>query len=236
MFSFRPTLNYWDRGDYFQQNDSPEPIKKSLRRGLVLNGRGERTIALGFAFSKSRALLRCGVLGASSCARPRSATLRPCVFGKAKKGFIEAAFDNWEVKDDAHDLISWLKAADFCICLITNSVGIYAKHVAKRLSVDNYCANAELYFDEEGNLTDFHYETDQAEVKLRQFGEYCLAKGLSPKECVPIGDSDNDIGLFRLTGNGILVENSKATETLRQASWKTVRSLSEIKEILQTEE
>lgn len=49
--------------------------------------------------------------------------------GNASKDHIEAVFDTWEVRDDAHELIYWLKAANYVVCLITGSVGIYAKHI-----------------------------------------------------------------------------------------------------------
>ena len=62
---------------------------------------------------------------------------------------------------------------------------------------------------------------------------FCKKYKLNPEECVAVGDGDNDIGLFNLTGNGILVDNSKVSEELKKSAWKTVSNLDEIKDLLQ---
>src|ERR1035438_2092768 len=110
--------------------------------------------------------------------------------GKANKIHIEEVFNSWPIREDAKGLIDWLKNESYIICLITGSVGIYAKHVADLLSVDNYYANGELYFGENGDLIDFHYTANQAEIKLQQFSEFCKLNNLKPTECVAVGDGD----------------------------------------------
>lgn len=152
--------------------------------------------------------------------------------GKANKAHIEKVFDSWPLKGDAQDLINWLKSAGYIICLITGSVGVYAEHIANRLSVEHYYANAELHFDDEGNLHDFHYTANQAEVKLEQLTEFCEAQNIDPEECVAVGDGPNDIELFRNTKHGVLIESEKVPNDLREASWKTIRELSELRNFL----
>ena len=112
------------------------------------------------------------------------------------------------------------------------SAKMYAKHVASELSIKDYYANADLYFNKNGELTDFHYDKDQAAVKLVQFQSFCALNNLAAVDCVPVGDSNNDIGLFRKTGNGILVDNKHAGNGLKKAAWRTVNSLSEIRQLL----
>src|SRR5665213_2004360 len=124
--------------------------------------------------------------------------------GRAERSYIEQSFESWPVREEAYTLIKWLQHSGFVVCLITGSVGLYAKHMAEKLNVDDYYANAELYFDEKGMLADFHYTADQAEVKLTQFSEFCRLKRLQPEECVAVGDGNNDIELFRHTQHGIL--------------------------------
>ena len=154
--------------------------------------------------------------------------------GKAKKDHIEQIYNTWPIKPGAYTLVNWLKKKGYLVCLITGSVGLYAKHVADKLGVNNYYSNAELYFDEEGNLIDFHYTADQADVKLKQFKEFCELNNLKEKECVPVGDSNNDIELFRHTENGILVDGIDVADELRQAAWKIISSLEEVIGLLES--
>lgn len=152
--------------------------------------------------------------------------------GKANKAHIQSVFKNWPVKEDARDLVDWLKSQGYSICLITGSLGVYAEHIARELGVDHYYANAELYFDEDEELTDFHYTANQAEVKLQQFTDFCEAQGIEPGDCIAVGDSDNDIELFRATKHGILIEGEKISEELRESAWRTIHQLNEVKDLL----
>lgn len=153
--------------------------------------------------------------------------------GKATKQHIEQVFDTWPVRDDAQDLVEWLQQNGYRVCLITGSVGVYAKHIADKLGVEDYYSNAELYFDKRGKLSDFHYTANQAEVKLDQFSEFCKSKSIKPTECFAIGDGDNDIELFKLTKHGILIDNDKVADELRVSAWKTINNLIEVKDLLQ---
>ena len=38
--------------------------------------------------------------------------------------------------------------------------------------------------------------------------EYCRLTGTDPKDCVCFGDSGNDLGMFRVCGDGICMQNS----------------------------
>ncbi|HUC88291.1 MAG TPA: HAD-IB family phosphatase [Candidatus Binatia bacterium] len=153
--------------------------------------------------------------------------------GKADKKHIEGIFETWQVRDDAQELIDWLKDNGYIVCLITGSVGVYAKYMARKLGVEYYYSNAELYFDDNGELADFHYTANQAEVKLEQFGEFSKLMKLRASDFAAVGDGDNDIGLFRLTNNGILVDHNKVSDELRNSAWKTVSNLIEVKDLLQ---
>ena len=152
--------------------------------------------------------------------------------GNANKQYIESMYEKWPIQQEAEEVVDGLKASGFIICLITGSVDLYASHISKRLGVANYYANAALHFDTKNDLVSFDYTLDQAVVKLRQLTEFCKKNGLKLDECVAIGDSDNDIMLFEQTGHGILIENDGASPELRQAAWRTVESLSQVKDLL----
>ena len=153
--------------------------------------------------------------------------------GNAKLSHIEKMFDAWPVRPEAIEVIDELKRRGYLICLMTGSIGIYARHIADKLNVEHYFANAELYFDNDGNMIDFHYTTDQADVKLAHLTEFCALHKLQITECMPIGDSNNDIEIFKRSGNGVLLDDSsEVTNELRAASKNTIKSLTELLDIL----
>jgi phosphoserine phosphatase len=152
--------------------------------------------------------------------------------GRATKQHILEMYARWPIHPEAKPLIAWLKQQGYLICLNTGSVGVYAQHIAKELGIDEYYANAELFFDEDGSLASFHYTANQAEIKAEHFMTFCKKHRLQPSQCVAVGDGDNDIELFRLTGNGILIKGSKHKPELGKAAWKTIDSLDQIPTLL----
>ncbi len=151
---------------------------------------------------------------------------------KATKQHIKSMFTTWPISSEAKPLISWLKQQGILVCLITGSIGLYAQHVANELGVDDFYANAELFFDDTGDLSGFHYTANQAEVKSEHLAEFCKKHDLKPEQCAAVGDGDNDIDLFKLTGHGILISGTKHAPELDEAAWKTVDSLDQIQAIL----
>ncbi len=151
--------------------------------------------------------------------------------GKATKSNLEELFQGWPIKDEARDIITWLNQNGYVICLISGSVDTYTKILADRLNIHNYFANTKLIFNEDGELIDFNYELRQAQKKLEQFNIFCQQQKLTPEECLIVGDGDNEIDLFKATGNGVLLGNKDDVE-LKAATWKKIDSLNEIKDIL----
>jgi phosphoserine phosphatase len=154
------------------------------------------------------------------------------VTGNANKTKIADIYSKWPIRKEAYPLIDWLKSEKYKVCLITGATRPYAQQVASLLGVEDYYANADFHFDKDDQLIDWHYDADQASVKLEQFHEYCHLHNINPEDCVAVGDSSNDINLFKVTKHGILVDNDHAKEELRSAAWKTVKSLSEIRSII----
>lgn len=153
--------------------------------------------------------------------------------GKANRSNIDRLYEEWFIREDAQELIDWLRSQQYRIYLITGSVGIYAQHIAARLGVADYISSAELYFNDAGDLVDFHYTADQGAAKLVQMQDYCNHQRIQPNECVPVGDGDNDIELFRVTGNGILIDHDRVSDRLRDTARWTVKELAHIRPILE---
>jgi HAD superfamily phosphoserine phosphatase-like hydrolase len=153
--------------------------------------------------------------------------------GKANMQFVHGLYESWEIKPEVYPLIDWLKENDYMTCLITGSVTDYAKHVAEKLGVDDYYASAEFYYDENGNFANFDYVLDQAPEKILHLKEFCQKRSIEPEQCIAVGDSWNDLELFKQTGNGLLIGDTD-NEELIKAAYKRIPDLSVIKNILET--
>lgn len=150
--------------------------------------------------------------------------------GNANKDFMEEMFRSWELKPDAEETVAYLNER-YTVCLISGAVDLYVQVVAEKLGVEDWYANTELVWDESGNLIDFHYYVDQAQLKLDQLEEYLKEKGLDKERCLVVGDGDSDIVLFRELKYGIAVNREPYPE-LEELAHTTISNLKELKELL----
>jgi len=150
--------------------------------------------------------------------------------GKANRLSIKEIFNNVEIKEEAKDLISYLKEKGYIIYLVSGAIDIYVESIAKKLGVNGFYANSTLEFDNEGFLRKINYRDNQGEVKVEQLKTLVRKLGININQVVFVGDSENDIEVFRATEHGVAVHSS--SEELRKVSWRVVNSLPEIKDIL----
>lgn len=150
--------------------------------------------------------------------------------GNANRQFFEDLFTKRPLRPEANDVVGALQKR-YRICLITGSMDAYAVAVAKRLGVEDYYANTTLHWDSSGQLADYDYDLNQAELKLKQLDDFCKKYGLSPHECAVVGDSDNDLLLFKATGHGVLFVDSEADALSDQAKHK-ITNLAELLDLL----
>ncbi|MDP2860318.1 MAG: HAD family phosphatase [bacterium] len=149
---------------------------------------------------------------------------------QATKVFIEKIFAKVNPRPEAEGLIAYLKKKGYLVYFISGGVDLYVRAVVKKLGADGFFANSRLEFDEEGVLKRFHYRGNQAKVKARQLKRLIKKLGVGLDEVAFIGDGENDLEVFKLTGKGIAVQSS--CEELKKVAWKTVGSLEKIKSIL----
>jgi phosphoserine phosphatase len=71
---------------------------------------------------------------------------------------------------------------------------------------------------------------DQSGKKLQQFNEFCAKYNLQANQCAVVGDSENDYQLFAATGKGILIG---ANPALKPVTWRTARSLKDVRRVLE---
>jgi len=150
--------------------------------------------------------------------------------GKANKPFIEEIFNSVEIKKEAKDLISYLKEKGYTIYLISGAINMYVESVARKLGVDGFYANSTLEFDNQGALQKINYRDNQGEVKVEQLKILVKKLGINISQVVFVGDSENDIEVFKATKHGIAIHSFN--EELKKISWRVVDSLLEIKNIL----
>jgi HAD superfamily phosphoserine phosphatase-like hydrolase len=150
--------------------------------------------------------------------------------GNATREFIGNLFSEIEPKLEATETISYLKKKNYKIYLISGAIDIYVEEIAKKLEVDGFYANSSLEFAKDGVLEKIYYRDNQGEVKVEQLNKLIRGLGIKMNEVVFIGDSDNDIEVFKETGYGIAIEPS--TKKLKSVSWKRIDSLEQIREVL----
>lgn len=150
--------------------------------------------------------------------------------GKATRDFITNLCAYHALRPEAQNIVEYLKSKEYILCLISGSFDIHVAATAKQLGLKYWYANARLVFDETGYLESIIYNGDQNQVKVNQLEEFCRKVGIKPTDCVFVGDSDNDIGVFQVTKHGIAVHCSD--DHLSEIAWKECESLDEIGDIL----
>jgi HAD superfamily phosphoserine phosphatase-like hydrolase len=153
--------------------------------------------------------------------------------GHANAAFMRRLFASWPLHQAARPIIKLTRDQGLRPCLITGSVDLYAEVMAGRLGIFDWFANTRLSFDTAGNLTDYDYHRDQAAEKLSKLEYFCIKYRLKPAECLAVGDSDNDVQLFRATQHGLLLEAESQTPELHDAAWQIIERLADLKHVLQ---
>lgn len=152
--------------------------------------------------------------------------------GNATKPFFQQLFENWPLVPSAQKLVEAARP-NHALCLITGSMDAYAEIVARRLGIKHWYANTTLHWNEHQELIDMDYELRQAQRKLEHFKEFCQSRNLKPQDCIVVGDGENDIELFKLSGKGVLVLGDEKADEYRRYAWRVVDDLSELKQVLE---
>jgi phosphoserine phosphatase len=152
--------------------------------------------------------------------------------GNANKVFFQNLFEHWSLNPAAQQVIDGARER-YTLCLITGSMDLYAQTIARKLGIKHWYANTTLRWNDQGELVDMDYELRQTERKLEHFAEFCMNQKLKPQDCIVVGDGENDIGLFKLSGKGILVLGDENADDYRRYAWKIATELVELEQILE---
>jgi HAD superfamily phosphoserine phosphatase-like hydrolase len=134
-------------------------------------------------------------------------------------------------KEGAEEIISYLKEKGYKIYLISCSIDAYLNHIAREMGLDGVYAGSHLMFDDSSELVLIESECmEGSNFKKKSLERLVEEEEASVQDIVFVGDGDNDIEAFKMTGHGIAM-GSKSRELLKN-SWKQIDNLLQIKEIL----
>ena len=115
---------------------------------------------------------------------------------------IEEILSSAPLLKGGEETVRILKNNNIETAILTSGIDILANIVGAKVGIENILANA-IEIDESGYLTG----NSIARVELRDKGvalkELINRMGLSPIDCVAVGNSDNDVSMFRICGLGI---------------------------------
>lgn len=100
----------------------------------------------------------------------------------------------------AKEAVAELKKQGYKTAVITGSFSALAERVQREIGVDNAVAHCNLEFDGEGRLKGWKLLPCDYEGKVDAFLQMAEKDGVTPSECVYIGDEVNDISIFRKVG------------------------------------
>ncbi len=150
--------------------------------------------------------------------------------GNATKRKITTIFSEVKLRPEVKELFSYLKRKNYLIYLISGAIDLYVKEVTKNTKADGFYANSSLEFSPSGVLQKINYRDNQGGVKLEQLRELITKLNIKMKEVFFVGDSENDIEVFKATKHGIAVHCFD--DNLKKEAWKVIDNLKQIKNIL----
>lgn len=150
--------------------------------------------------------------------------------GKANIKNVSNILLDYRLKDDAEEIVSYLKQKDYIIVILSGSFDLLVDDVANKLDIKYRKGNTTFQFDDSGELVDLISGGEEKYVKLDNLKSLCNKLRIELAECACVGDGSNDLELFRATGNGITF-NASSKDVKKETKF-VINSLSEIKTIL----
>jgi phosphoserine phosphatase len=142
---------------------------------------------------------------------------------------IEANLASVKFAEGAHDVIRELKARGYATAMITGAFDVTAFMVGQELGITHVMANTRCLFYPDDTFMDVVSYGDEESSKVIHLRYLCELLKLTPHECATVGDGSNDVGLFRLTNNGICFNNS--SPRTKENAKLSIERLSDLLEI-----
>jgi phosphoserine phosphatase len=146
------------------------------------------------------------------------------------RSLFEKTLSEFEIDLEAYSLIDYLKERKIKTAVISSGIDFYVKPIAQELGLNFWRANYTFDFDGEGKFKRIDYRGDEEKVKVADIREICQRLKIKPTQTIFVGNSFNDREAFKLTKHGVLYKTED--DDLRKIAWKTIKNLSEIKDLL----
>ena len=129
--------------------------------------------------------------------------------GQATKENILKIINQYTFVPGAMEVVDYLKTKGYLVSLISGSIDLLVEKVAKELNIDYFSANNSFSFDSNGYLSTIDCLGEDTQVKVLQLQEQCKNLNINVIDAACIGDGDNDLEIFKLSGHGITFTGSK---------------------------
>ena len=151
--------------------------------------------------------------------------------GLATKDTIERTLHHITLKHDAQLVIKVLQDRGYKVAIISGSFVPGVLYHAARLGETKVFASSRLHYDSEGNFAELQSAGHESDTKMQHVRELCTKFGIAVTDCAYIGNSANDIPIFRIVGQAICFNDS--TDYIKAAASTTINSLRDLLEIYQ---
>jgi phosphoserine phosphatase len=137
------------------------------------------------------------------------------LWGDTSRSEIESILNKIELHKGAKETISKLRLAGYKTAIISGGISLLADRVMRELGIDHSFSNA-LLFDENEKLTGEGVQVVTLFNKGIILKQVAAEEGISPNECVAVGDSKYDVYMFKIAGYSIAF-NPKDEEVKEEA-------------------
>lgn len=154
-------------------------------------------------------------------------------YGLNKK-LIDELVEAAELHPGAHELVRFLQKKGTITVIVSGGIKALADKVQCELMIDHSFSGCEYFFNSEGDLVFYNLLPSDNQGKVQFMQQIALEHGISPRDCLFIGDGKNDVYLakevgFSIAFNAQIELNEVATISINQG--KDKEDLSAIIEI-----
>ncbi len=146
--------------------------------------------------------------------------------GNATEKNIEKILKSIRPLPFAEELFKILRQRGYALYLVSGALDVFVESIGKKLGADGYYASSSLLYNKKGVLSQIISPIEQSELKVKTLEYLAKENNIPVTDIIFVGDSDNDIGAFTITGRGIAV--GETPFELEARAWKKISSLEEL--------